>query len=235
MKVFMVALAGFGVLVASVLADEPAAPKPKAGASGELKDLKQKVSYSIGLRIGKSMKSQSIEIDPDMLAKGIKDAEAGKALMTDKEIEEVQLEFQKLMVAKQTQAAEKQKKEGEAFLAANKKKEGVKTLPSGLQYKVIKEGTGKTPKVTDTVTANYEGRLVDGTVFDSSYKRGEPADFPVNRVIKGWTEALQLMKVGGKVQIYVPSDLAYGASPPPGSAIRPNDPLIFDIELLDVK
>ncbi|MHC5541791.1 FKBP-type peptidyl-prolyl cis-trans isomerase N-terminal domain-containing protein [Singulisphaera rosea] len=232
MKVFMVALAGFGVLVASVFADEPAAPK--AGAS-QFKDLKQKVSYSIGLRIGKSMKSQSVEIDADMLAKGIKDAEAGKALMTDEEMQAVQLEFQKLMAEKQTQVADKQKKEGEAFLAANKKKEGVKTLPSGLQYKVVKEGNGKSPKVTDTVTAHYEGRLIDGSVFDSSIKRGEPADFPVNRVIKGWTEALQLMKKGGKMQIYVPSDLAYGASPPPGSIIRPNDPLIFDIELIDVK
>jgi len=132
------------------------------------------------------------------------------------------------------QLADKNQKEGEVFLAENKKKKGVITLPSGLQYQVIKEGTGKIPKATDTVTTHYRGTLIDGTEFDSSYKRGEPASFPVNGVIKGWTEALQLMKVGSKWQLFIPSNLAYGPQGA-GQAIGPNATLIFEIELLSIK
>ena len=147
-------------------------------------------------------------------------------------------DFQQQIQAKQMDAArgaaDKNKKEGDAFLAANKAKPGVVTLPSGLQYKVIKEGTGQTPKATDTVTTNYRGTLIDGTEFDSSYKRNEPTSFPVNGVIRGWTEALQKMKVGSKWQLFIPADLAYGPNPQPGSPIGPNSVLIFDIELLGI-
>jgi FKBP-type peptidyl-prolyl cis-trans isomerase FklB len=132
------------------------------------------------------------------------------------------------------QLADKNQKEGEVFLAENKKKKGVVTLPSGLQYHVITAGTGKIPKATDTVTTHYRGTLIDGTEFDSSYKRGEPASFPVNGVIKGWTEALQLMKVGSKWQLFIPSNLAYGPQGA-GQVIGPSATLIFEIELLSIK
>jgi FKBP-type peptidyl-prolyl cis-trans isomerase FklB len=162
-----------------------------------LKNQKEKMSYIIGMDIGTNLKKQSIDIDPAFLARGIKDALAGgKPMLTEQEIQETMAVFQKEMMAKQQEVATKNKKEGEAFLVENKKKGGVKTLPSGLQYKVVKEGTGKKPKLTDTVTANYRGTLIDGTEFDSSYKRGQPASFPVSGVIPGWTEALQLMGEG---------------------------------------
>jgi FKBP-type peptidyl-prolyl cis-trans isomerase len=231
MKGSIVAVVGVGLLAVSALADEKAAPK----AATPLKDLKAKVSYSIGLDIGKQMKAGSVDIDPDVLAQGLRDALAGKSLLSDQQLQEVQAEFRKQLVAKQAQQADARKKEGEAFLAQNAKKPGVKTLKSGLQYEVLKEGAGATPKATDTVTAHYEGRLINGEVFDSSYKRGAPADFPVNGVIPGWTEALQLMKVGSKWRIFVPTQLGYGANPRPGGIIKPNDALIFDIELLNTK
>jgi len=230
----IVAAAGLGIVLASAWADAQG-EKGASNAGADLKDLKAKVSYSIGLDIGKQMKNRSVDVDADVLARGIKDSMAGKSQMTEEQVKQVQQEFQKVMIAKQAEIAEQRKKEGDTFLAANKQKQGIKTLPSGLQYQVVKEGTGKTPRATDTVTANYEGRLIDGTVFDSSYKRGMPADFPLNQVIRGWTEALQLMKVGSKWTLFIPAEMAYGAQPPPGSPIRPNDPLIFDIELLDVK
>jgi FKBP-type peptidyl-prolyl cis-trans isomerase len=234
MKFFTVAMAGFGLLVASAFAaDEKAAPK--GGGSAELKDLKAKASYSFGQRIGKSMKSQSVDLDVDLFAKGLRHALEGKSQLTDEQIQEVMIEFQQAMQARAGELDAKRKKEGEEFLAANKKKPGVKTTASGLQYVVVKAGTGKTPKPTDTVTVNYEGRLLDGTVFDSSYKRGEPATFQVGEVIPGWTEALQLMKVGSEYTLYIPSDLAYRDKPRPGGLIRPNDTLIFKVELLDVK
>jgi len=204
-----------------------------------LKEQKDKVSYSIGLNIGNNLKAQSIDVDPTVLAQGIKDAMAGgKLLMTNKEVQETMTAFQKEIMIKQMEkaktAGEKGKKEGEAFLAENKKKEGVKTLPDGLQYKIIKEGAGKMPKATDTVTVNYRGALIDGTEFDSSIKRGQPASFPVNGVIAGWTEALQMMKVGSKWQLFIPSNIAYGeqGSPP---VIGPNATLIFEVELLGIK
>ena len=204
----------------------------------ELKTEKEKLSYSMGVATGMQMKRQSIDVDADMFAKGLKDAVSGGTLMmTEPQVQETLMKFQQDMAAKQAEKtklqAEANKKEGEAFLAENKKKEGVKTLPSGLQYKVITEGKGKMPKETDTVTTHYRGTLIDGTEFDSSHKRGQPATFPVKGVIKGWTEALQLMKEGSKWQLFIPSELAYGERGA-GQTIGPNATLIFDVELISI-
>ncbi len=209
------------------------------GEEISLKEKKDKVSYAIGLDVGNAMKKQSIDIDTDIFVKGFKDAlSGGKKLMTDDEIRETMTAFSREMADKQKETmnklAEKNKQEGDAFLVENKKKDGVKALPSGLQYKVVTEGTGKTPKAGDTVTVNYRGTLIDGTEFDSSFKRGQPAIFPVNGVIKGWTEALQLMKEGTKWQVFIPSDLAYGDKGA-GGMIGPNAVLIFDVELISIK
>lgn len=205
----------------------------------ELNTLKDKVSYGIGLNIGKDFKEQEIDVDVNLLARGIKDSIAGtEPALTDAQMQEAFEAFQKEIVAKQEAknkaAAEKNLKDGEAFMAENGKKEGVVTLPSGLQYKVIEEGSGKTPAATDTVTVNYRGTLVDGNEFDSSYKRGEPATFPVSGVIPGWTEALQLMKEGAKWQVVIPPALAYGER---GAApvIGPNSTLVFEVELIKVQ
>ena len=205
----------------------------------QLKDKKDKVSYAIGLDVGNAMKKQSIDINTDIFMMGLKDALAGgKKLMSDEEIRETMTAFSHEMAEKQKEnmkkLAEKNKQEGDAFLAENKKKEGVKTLESGLQYKIITEGAGKTPKAGDTVTVNYRGTLIDGTEFDSSYKRGQPATFPVSGVIKGWTEALQLMKEGAKWQLFIPANLAYGDKGA-GGTIGPNAVLIFEVELISVK
>src|SRR6266480_4044450 len=202
--------------------------------SPQLKDQKEKVSYSIGLQIGFNLSRQKVDVSPDVLSAGIKDALAGKPQLNPDQIKEVMSTFEKDMEQKQKEVGEKNKTEGTKFLEDNKKKEGVKTTASGLQYKVLKEGNGAQPKATDTVTVNYRGTLINGTEFDSSYKRGQPASFPVNGVIKGWTEALQLMKVGSKYQLWIPSSLAYGersVSP----EIGPNATLIFEVELLDAK
>jgi len=204
-----------------------------------LKEQKEKVSYVIGVDIGKALQKQGVAIDPDLVARGIKDGvSGGKLLMSDQEIKETMTAFQKEMRAKQEvalkQAGEKNKREGEAFLAENKIKEGVKTLPSGLQYKVIKAGSGKKPKATDTVVTHYKGTLLDGTEFDSSYRRNQPATFKVNGVIRGWTEALQLMEEGAKWILYVPSALAYGERGA-GGQIGPNATLIFEVELVSVQ
>lgn len=204
-----------------------------------LTDQKARVSYSIGLNIGNNLKQQGVEVDPAVLLRGVQDAISGaKALMTPEEVQQCMTQFQQEMNEKQmanaAKEADKNMKEGEAFLAENKKKEGVVTLPSGLQYKVITPGTGATPKATDTVTTHYRGTLIDSTEFDSSYKRGQPASFPVNGVIPGWTEALQLMQVGAKWQLFIPANLAYG-SRGAGGRIGPNATLIFDIELLGIK
>ena len=204
-----------------------------------LKDTKDKVSYSIGLDIGTTFKKQKMEINTDVMAAGVKDGLSGaNPLLTPEEVRTVMTEFSKDMreraATANKEAAEKNTKEGEKFLAENKAKPGVKTTASGLQYMVEKEGSGAAPKETDTVVVNYRGTLIDGTEFDSSYKRGEPTTFPVNRVIKGWTEALQLMKPGAKYKLFIPSNLAYG----PGGAggdIGPNSTLIFEVELLSVK
>lgn len=204
-----------------------------------LNTLKDKVSYGIGLNIGKDFKEQEIDVDVNLLARGIRDSIAGtEPALTDEQMREAFEEFQKEIVAKQEAkskaAAEKNLKDGDAFMAENGKKEGVVTLPSGLQYKVIEEGSGKSPTATDTVTVNYRGTLVDGSEFDSSYKRGEPATFPVGGVIPGWTEALQLMKEGAKWQVVIPPALAYGER---GAApvIGPNSTLVFEVELIKVQ
>ena len=200
---------------------------------------KQKQSYSIGVDIGKRIKSQSIDVDANALVQGVRHALSGeKTLLSEQEMNDALSALQKEMMAKQAERAkqlgEKNLKEGEAFLAENKKKEGVKTLPSGLQYKVITAGTGKTPTAEDTVVTNYRGTLVDGTEFDSSFKRGQPATFPVKGVIPGWTEALQLMKEGAKWELVIPANLAYGERGA-GNVIGPNATLIFEIELISVK
>jgi len=209
-----------------------------AAEDPSLKDEKAKVSYGYGMEIGKNLKRQGIEIDPDLLAKGLKASLAGeKTLMTEDEVRQTMMAFQQKM---QSQRAEKSKKEGEenktkgdAFLAENKKKEGVQTTPSGLQYKVITKGTGPVPKSEDMVKTHYRGTLIDGTEFDSSYKRGEPATFGVTQVIKGWTEALTMMPVGSKWQLFIPAELAYGAAGRP--SIPPNSTLVFDIELISIE
>ena len=210
-----------------------------AQESQVLKSEKEKLSYGMGMEIANNLKRQSFDLDVDLFMKGLKDAlSGGKTLMTEKDAREALMAFQKEMMAKQKEAAkvsgEKNKKEGEAFLAENKKKEGVTTLPSGLQYKVIKPGTGKKPSPTDKVKVNYRGALIDGTEFDSSYKRGEPASFPVKGVIPGWTEALQLMEEGAKWQVFVPSNLAYGERGA-GASIGPNATLVFEVELISIQ
>jgi len=202
--------------------------------STPLKDSKDKISYSIGLNIGFNLKKQNVTINLDTFVLGLKDVLAGKPQMTEEQVKETMTAFEKEMTDKQKAAGVKNGADGEKFLAENKKKEGVKTTASGLQYKVLKEGSGAQPKETDTVIANYRGTLIDGTEFDSSYKRGQPATFPVSGVIRGWTEALQLMKAGSKYQLFIPANLAYGERAI-GGDIGPNSTLIFEVELLDVK
>ncbi len=211
-----------------------------AGAADtvNLKDTKQRVSYSIGADIGANFKRQGIEVDPKALAAGITDSLTGKTALTEAEMKETMMNFRKefmaKMEAKQKVDGEKNVQEGEAFLAANAKKAGVKTTASGLQYKVIKSGKGESPQATDKVKVHYHGTLIDGTVFDSSVDRGEPVTFGVNQVIPGWTEALQLMKVGDKWQLFIPAKLAYGERGA-GGKIGPNATLIFDVELLAIE
>src|SRR5436190_3938941 len=205
----------------------------------QLKDQKDKASYSIGYDIGETFKKQKIELNVDALVAGLKEAVAGKeAAMTKEEREKTLQAFQKEMMEKQMTASKeagtKNQAEGEKFLADNKKKEGVKTTASGLQYKVLKEGSGESPKETDMVITNYKGTTLDGTEFDSSYKRNEPATFPVNRVIKGWTEALLMMKPGSKYQLFIPANLAYGERAV-GKDIGPNSTLLFEVELIGIK
>jgi FKBP-type peptidyl-prolyl cis-trans isomerase FklB len=210
-----------------------------AQANLVLKDQKEKVSYIIGMDIGANLKRQGVDVIPDILLTGLKDGLSGnKPLLTEKEMNDIVAAFQKEVMAKQEEMAKKageaNKKEGEAFLAGNKKKEGVVTLPSGMQYKVLKKGSGKKPKATDTVTTHYRGTLIDGTEFDSSYKRGQPVSFPVNGVIPGWTEALQLMEEGAKWQLFIPSSLAYGEKGA-GPQIGPHATLIFEVELISIQ
>jgi len=206
----------------------------------KLETKQDKVSYSIGMNIGGSLKRDSIAIVPEAFLRGIMDAGADSAqrLMTDQEMQETLTAFQEEVRTRKAENAkaqsEKNRTEGEAFLAENAKKPGVVTLPSGLQYKVLSEGKGKSPKESSTVTVNYVGRLLDGTEFDSSFKRGEPATFPCGGVIRGWTEGLQLMKEGSKYEFYIPPSLAYGENGA-GGVIPPNATLIFEVELLAIQ
>ena len=205
-----------------------------------LKTQKDKASYAIGLNIGRSMHKDSVDVDPSILLRGMKDGLAGgKTLLTDDEAKAamvaLQADLREKHEAKVALEAETNKKEGETFLAENKTKEGVVTLPSGLQYKVLVEGTGPKPTAADTVVCNYKGTLLDNTEFDSSYKRGQPAKFPVTGIIKGWTEALQLMPVGSKWQLFIPPDLAYGARGGAGGGIGPNATLVFEVELMSIQ
>ena len=225
MKLKLIVILGFLFLVSQAHAQE----------TPVLKNQKDKVSYIIGMDIGNNLKKQSIDVDPNILAKGVKDALSGaKSLLTEKEIQETMGAFQKEMMVKKEEVGKQNKKEGETFLAENKKKEGVKTSPSGLQYKVIKAGSGKKPKSIDTVTVHYRGTLINGTEFDSSYKRGQSVSFQVSGVIPGWTEALQLMEEGAKWQLFIPSNLAYGERGA-GGAIGPNATLIFEVELVSIQ
>src|SRR5580693_8563482 len=230
---------------ASAAAPKTGTAKTSAAATPlVLKTAKQKRSYAIGADIGKKvggqLKAQSVELDPAMVARGMRDALSGvKPAMTDEEIRstltELRTQLQQKQAAVAQEASAKNKQEGEAFLGANKGKEGVVALPSGLQYKVLKQGDGKKPLANDTVQCNYRGTLIDGTEFDSSAKHGgAPATFPVNGVIKGWTEALQLMPVGSKYQLFLPPDLAYGEHGA-GADIGPNETLIFEVELMSIK
>ena len=234
-----VAVAAFMLLAMPAAAQQEGAKTPKAQ-----KTKKERVSSFIGTDMGRRMKAeldrQSIEYDPAVVAQAVKDALAGKKpALSDGEMEDVRQELQQQLSAKnqeRTKAlAEKNKKDGEAFLAANAKKEGVTTTASGLQYTVLTEGKGKRPAKTDTVTVNYRGTLVDGTEFDSSVKRGKPATFSLDQVVAGWTEALTLMQEGAKWHIVVPANLAYGSLGTPGGPIGPNAVLIFEIELLSVQ
>ena len=220
----------------------PAAKKPastaKTATPQALTTQKEKFSYALGMKMGANLHKQSVPVDAAIFSRGLRDGLAGgKTLLTDEEaqaaITVVQKEFQQKQQEKMQQASELNKKEGQDFLAANKGKPGVVTLPSGLQYKVEKEGTGPKPTASDSVVCNYRGTLIDGKEFDSSYKRGQPATFPVNGVIKGWTEALQLMSAGSKWQLFVPSDLAYGDRGA-GADIGPGATLIFEVELLSI-
>jgi FKBP-type peptidyl-prolyl cis-trans isomerase FklB len=258
-----VLLAAGTMLVANGVAQQtPAAATPTAPASttpntpakkttattktatpAALTTRKEKFSYGLGMNfgagLGANLKKQSVEYDPALVVQGFKDALSGaKTRMTPAEaqaiLKEVQTELQKDQLAKMKEVADKNKADGEAFLAANKGKEGVVTLPSGLQYKILSEGTGPKPTATDTVVCNYRGTRIDGVEFDSSYKRGKAATFPVNGVIKGWTEALQLMPVGSKWQLFIPPDLAYGDRGA-GPEIGPNSTLLFEVELVSIQ
>ncbi len=221
-------------------AAKPGTTTAKTPVPLTLKTQKDKASYAIGLNIGKSMHKDSVDVDAAILLRGLKDGLTGsKPLLTDDEARAsmvaLQADLRKKQEEKMLVQGEANKKAGEAFLAENKTKDGVVTLPSGLQYKILTEGTGPKPTATDTVVCNYKGTLLDNTEFDSSFKRGQPATFPISGVIKGWTEALQLMPVGSKWQLFIPSDLAYGARGGPGGSIGPNATLVFEVELMSIQ
>jgi len=229
MKVKWIAGLGILLLTAQVSAGEPPV----------LKTQKEKVSYGIGVDMSRNFKQQGIEFDADILMKGFKDqSSGGKLLMTEDDIRATLNAYQSEMMQKRAQAmkaaAEENKKIGDAFLAENKKKEGVVVLPSGLQYKILKTGDGRKPTEADMVECNYRGTLINGTEFDSSYRTGKPATFKVTGLIAGWTEALKLMPAGSKWQLFIPPQLAYGERGA-GGAIGPNATLIFELELLSVK
>ena len=230
----------------------PAAKKPAATGTAKtgtttgtrtaaplvLKTPKDKASYAIGQNIGKAMKKDSVDVDPNILARGIKDAVTGaKPALTDQEaqaaLQAFQIEMKAKMEAKAAEAGAANKQAGDTFQAQNKTKPGVTTTASGLQYRVLKDGTGPKPAAGDTVICQYKGTLIDGKEFDSSYKRGQPAQFPVTGVIKGWTEALELMPVGSKWELVLPPSLAYGERGA-GPDIGPNSTLVFEVELVGI-
>jgi FKBP-type peptidyl-prolyl cis-trans isomerase FklB len=228
MKPYILSTLAIGLFVSSAQGQD----KP------DLTNPKQRASYAIGLDIATNLKAREFELDSKALAAGIADALADKPALKPEEVREVLMKLQQEMMAKgetkNKADSDKNQKAGEAYLAENGKKEGVKTTESGLQYKVLKAGSGVSPKKTDTVKVHYHGTLIDGKVFDSSVQRGEPVTFPVEGVIPGWVEALQLMKVGDKWQLFIPSKLAYGErSPDPG--IGPNATLVFEVELLGIE
>lgn len=230
MKMKLVAAAVMGLAMSTAIAATDAA---------SLATDKDKLSYSIGADLGKNFKNQGIDISPEALAKGMQDGMSGSQLaLTEEQMKDVLNKFQKDLMAKRTsefnKKAEENKIKGDAFLTANKAKPGIVVLPSGLQYKIIETGKGAKPAKDDTVTVEYTGRLIDGTVFDSTEKTGKPATFQVSQVIPGWTEALQLMPAGSTWEIYVPSNLAYGQRSV-GGPIGPNETLVFKIHLVSVK
>ena len=232
---FISGLIGFAVGTAQELTPPPKTTGP------QMKTLEEKAAYAIGLDIGRNIASGSGDLNPDLIAKGLLDAmKKAKPALTDEEIQATMAEFGKKMrtkeaarIAASDPAAAKNLKEGQDFLAANKEKKGVVTTASGLQYQVISEGKGASPKKTDVVRVHYHGTLTNGKVFDSSVERKKPEEFPVNQVIPGWTEALQKMKVGDKWKVFVPSELAYGPESR-GEVIRPFSVLVFDVELLEI-
>lgn len=220
-------------------AKAPGAAASKGAGVTTLKTTKEKFSYALGMNLGANFHKQAVDVDPNLVAQGIRAAMAGgKTLLTEAEAQaaltEVQTELRKKQMEKMQVTGEANKKEGDSFLEANKGKEGVTALPSGLQYKILTAGTGPKPSATDSVVCNYRGTLINGKEFDSSYKRGQPATFPVNGVIKGWTEALQLMPAGSKWQLFIPSSLAYGERGA-GGDIGPNATLIFEVELMSIQ
>ena len=224
----------------STAAKKPAVTTAKPATGVALTTQKEKNSYALGMNVGTGMRKQGLDktVDPALVARGLRDALGGaKTAMTEDEMKAaIQLlagEVRATQDAKAKEAGAASRKEGDAFLADNKTKDGVKVLPDGLQYKVLTEGSGPKPSASDTVTVNYRGTLINGTEFDSSYKRGQPASFGVGQVIKGWTEALQLMPVGSKWQLFIPADLAYGDRGA-GSDIGPGQTLIFEVELLSI-
>jgi len=238
MKKFVVLALAF-LLIGLAACSKTGGETAKALTKESLDNQKKKVSYAIGLDIGQNFKARAMDIDLDILFQGLKDSQkTDKPLLAPEEIQKVMTQFQQDMMKveqekRMSQGQGNKAKEG-AFLQENSQKPGVKVTASGLQYKVITEGTGPLPKESDTVKVHYRGTLLDGTEFDSSYKRNEPAVFPLKGVIKGWTEALQLMKVGSKYQIFLPSSLAYGEQGA-GQVIGPNATLIFEVELLAIE
>ncbi len=218
---------------------KPAATAPGSASASPYNTDKEKASYAIGQNIGNSLKRDALDVDPTVVSQGLKDAMTGApSKISEADAQEAMGKLRNAVMAKKqaeaAQTGEANKKAGDQFLAANKAKPGVVTLPDGLQYKVEKEGTGPKPKATDTVEVNYRGTMIDGNEFDSSYKRGKPETLNVGQVIKGWTEALELMPVGSKWQLVIPPDLAYGPNGA-GGVIGPNSTLVFDIELLSIK
>lgn len=217
---------------------QPTQAPAQPGAAGKPESLLDRASYIIGLNLGKSLKTNDIQANTDLIVKGLRDGlSGGQALFTDEEMQTAMQSFQQQVAqqqeAKQKVAGDKNKTDGEGFLMKNKERKEVKTTASGLQYEVLTEGTGAAPKATDTVTVNYKGTLMDGTTFDSSYDRGQPATFVLNQVIPGWTEGVQLMKVGSKYKFYIPSALGYGERGA-GGVIGPNATLVFEVELVSI-